>query len=258
MNELIIREDKAGVAYLTLNRADAYNSLSMDMMNALHEALETVDRDMDTRVIVIRGSGRGFCAGHDLKEMLSNDTPAFHQQVFETCSTLMQKITNLTIPVIAQIHGVATAAGCQLVATCDLAISSDQSRFGTPGVNIGLFCSTPMVALTRSVSSKHAMELLLTGDLIHADRAEQMGLINHAVEESQLESTVESLAEKIASKSRKTLSIGKQAYKDQQSLGLGEAYQHCSKVMADNLQTQDAREGIDAFISKRKPVWSHR
>ncbi len=258
MSTLIQRLDQEGVTYLTLNRPDAYNSLSLGLMNELTEILNAIDADLAVRTVVIKGAGRGFCSGHDLKEMLNAGDEAFYHQTFQMCSVLMQTIVNLSIPVIAQVHGVATAAGCQLVASCDLAYAADNSRFATPGVNIGLFCSTPMVALSRSVHPKHSMELLLTGELISAQRAEQIGLINQAVNVNDLDAFVAEKAQLIASKSRKTLQIGKHAYHQQRDLPLGEAYAVCSQVMTSNMLIDDAQEGIDAFIQKRQPEWKHQ
>ena len=257
-SEILLREDSDGVCYLTLNRLDAYNALSMEMMQTLSAELDKITEDISVRVVVVRGGGKGFCAGHDLKQMLGEGQESYYQATFDTCSELMQRIVNLPVPVIAQVHGVATAAGCQLVASCDLAVSADNARFATPGVNIGLFCSTPMVALTRAVAPKHAMELLLLGDLISADRAAQMGLVNWVVAVDELDEYVATVAGKIASKSRKTLSIGKQAFYKQSEQTLAEAYSSCARVMTHNMLTDDAQEGIDAFITKRKPNWSHR
>ncbi|WP_136681026.1 enoyl-CoA hydratase [Neptunomonas sp. XY-337] len=257
MSQLIEESIVDGVAHVTLCRPDAYNSLSMELMTALTEALVNYDSDESVRVVVIAGAGKGFCAGHDLKQMIAADSMEFNETTFKQCSTLMQTIVNLSVPVIAQVHGVATAAGCQLVASCDLAFAAQSARFGTPGVNIGLFCSTPMVALTRAVQPKHAMELLLTGQLIGAERAVEMGLINQHVEDETLNSHVVSVAQLIASKSRKTLTIGKQAFNQQRNLTLESAYEHCSQVMVDNMQTDDAQEGIAAFIEKRHPKWRH-
>lgn len=257
-DQLLIRDDHQGICTLTLNRTDAYNALSMELMNAISHELDAIKDDISVRVVVIQGGGKGFCAGHDLKQMLDAGEEEYYQCTFDTCSAMMQKIVNLPVPVIAKVHGVATAAGCQLVASCDLAVATDRSRFATPGVNIGLFCSTPMVALTRAVAPKHAMELLLLGDMISADRALEMGLINWAVPEENLNSFVAEISGKIASKSRKTLSIGKNAFYNQKEQSLAEAYGNCAKVMTDNMLTTDAQEGIDAFINKRKPEWTHR
>lgn len=257
MSQLVQRTDVNGVATLTLSRATAYNSLSMALMMALIHELNLLDDDISVRVVVIKGDGKGFCAGHDLKEMLDSGEESFYENTFNTCSQMMQRIVSLSIPVIAQVHGVATAAGCQLVASCDLAYATESARFGTPGVNIGLFCSTPMVALSRAVSQKHSMELLLTGELISAVRAEQMGLVNKVIVESDLEAYVGGVATLIASKSRKTLSIGKKAFYEQKELPLADAYARCSRVMTENMMIDDAKEGIDAFISKRSPAWKH-
>ena len=257
-DSLLIRHDDDGVCTLTLNRPNAYNALSLELMQELIAVLSSIKDDLSIRVVLIQGSGKGFCAGHDLKQMLGEGTEAYYQETFETCSAMMQVIQSLPVPVIAKVHGVATAAGCQLVATCDLAVSSSKSRFATPGVNIGLFCSTPMVAITRSVAPKHAMELLLTGDLINAERAESIGLINWQVDENELDSFANNLACKIASKSRKTLSIGKQAFYQQLNKPISEAYGQCSSIMTENMLIEDAQEGIDAFITKRPPNWKHQ
>ncbi|WP_432472694.1 enoyl-CoA hydratase [Amphritea sp. HPY] len=257
-DSLLLRDDADGICILTLNRPDAYNSLSLELMQALICCFDEIADDTSVRVLVLKGSGRGFCSGHDLKQMLGEGEEDYYQCTFDTCSTLMQRIVNLPIPVIAQVHGVATAAGCQLVASCDLAVASNSSRFATPGVNIGLFCSTPMVALSRAVSKKHAMEMLLLGDMINAERARDIGLINWAVADEEVESLTLQVAGKIAARSRKAISIGKQAYVTQIDKPLAEAYEQCSRVMTGNMLTYDAQEGIDAFINKRKPEWQHR
>ncbi|MET3999634.1 enoyl-CoA hydratase [Marinobacterium sp. MBR-109] len=257
-HSLLQRQDHEGVATLMLSRPDAYNSLSMELMQALHAELDAIADDQTIRCVVIKGSGKGFCAGHDLKQMLGEGEEDYYRCTFNTCARLMQRIVSLPVPVIAQIHGVATAAGCQLVATADLAVAADNARFATPGVNIGLFCSTPMVALSRAVQPKHAMELLLTGELISAQRAYEIGLVNRLAPEAELDRAVAELAGKIASKSRRTLQIGKQAFQRQRELPLADAYAACSEVMVENMLTEDAQEGIDAFINKRKPEWTHR
>lgn len=259
MSQLLLeRQDHEGVATLTLSRPDAYNSLSLELMQHLHAELDRIADDAGVRCVVLRGAGRGFCAGHDLKQMLGEGEEAYYRCTFETCSRLMQRVVSLPVPVIAQVHGIATAAGCQLVASADLAVAADSARFATPGVNIGLFCSTPMVALSRAVQPKHAMELLLTGDLVDAQRACDMGLINQLVPEDELDPAVAALAAKIAAKSRKALQIGKQAFYRQREMPLADAYAFCSEVMVGNMLTDDAQEGIDAFINKRKPEWRHR
>ncbi len=251
----VLRSDANGVSRLTLNRPSAYNSLSIGMMEALIETLREIDLDPSVKVVVIEGAGKGFCAGHDLKEMKANPTRDFRTKTFATCSEMMMTVIGLRQPVIAKVHGIATAAGCQLVATCDLAIASDDARFGTPGVNIGLFCSTPMVALSRAVHRKHAMEMLLTGDMVPAAKAVEIGLINRTAPAEALEDEVSSFASKIAGKSGLVLKTGKEAFHKQIDMTLAEAYAYCAEVMTDNMSYDDADEGIAAFIEKRKPVW---
>ena len=248
-----------GVTTVTLNQPERRNSLSMAMLETLSEVLASLATDADTRVVVLAGEGRVFCAGHDLKEIREQfDRHAFQVALFERCSAVMQQIVHLPKPVIARVAGVATAAGCQLVASCDLAVAADTARFATPGVNIGLFCSTPMVALSRNVSRKHAMEMLLTGEMISASRAEEIGLVNRVVDEQVLDDTVYRLARTIADKSSHTLRIGKEAFYRQLGMPLAEAYDYTAKVMADNLQADDAQEGICAFLDKRTPEWKDR
>ncbi len=254
--QLISRQHQQGVTTLTLLRADAYNALSDELISALTQTLETLADDSRTRVVVLRGSGRGFCAGHDLKQLIQDDDGQRQQQTFDNCSKLMLTINRIPQPIIAQVHGIATAAGCQLVASCDLAVAEQGARFATPGVNIGLFCSTPMVALSRTVSQKHAMEMLLLGEMISAERAYQMGLINRVVPADQLEQTVQAMAENIAAKSGHCVSTGKQAFYRQLNQPLESAYADCSKIMGCNIQHPDAKEGIDAFLNKRQPQWN--
>lgn len=254
---LVLRNDVGAVATLTLNRPKAYNALSIGLMEAVLAELEALDRDPSIAVVVIEGSGRGLSGGHDLKEIQANPSPEFRQKTFETCSRMMLAITRLRQPVIAKVHGIATAAGCQLVATCDLAVSAESARFGTPGVNIGLFCSTPMVALSRAVPRKQAMEMLLTGELIHADTALSIGLINRAVPDDQLDAATTELADVIASKSHKVLKTGKEAFHKQIEMTLEDAYHYAGSVMVDNLTYNDTTEGISAFIDKRPPLWKH-
>ena len=252
---LLLREDRDGVAWLTMNRPQARNALSMGLMTALEQALEAVAQDASVKVAVIAGAGPAFCAGHDLREVRGADGST-HERLFAQCSRLMQAITGLRMPVIARVHGVATAAGCQLVATCDLAIAADTARFATPGVNIGLFCSTPMVALSRAVGRKAAMEMLLTGELISAEQAARLGLINRAVPEAELDEAVWSLARQIASKSRAVVALGKPAFYRQAEMTLTDAYAYTADVMVRNMRERDAAEGIDAFLEKRAPVWA--
>jgi len=253
---LVLRHDDEGVTTLTMNRPQARNALSQGMLRALLDAFIEVSTDEAVRVVILAGTGPGFCAGHDLKEIKAqNYSRNYAEQLFADCAELMQTIIRLPKPVIAQVHGIATAAGAQLVASCDLAISSQEARYATPGVNIGLFCSTPMVALSRNLSNKHAMQMLLTGDLIDAQNAYRMGLVNEVVDAEELETKTMELAQKIASKSPLTVAIGKEAYYRQAELPLSEAYDYTKEVMVQNLGARDAQEGISAFIEKRHPVW---
>jgi enoyl-CoA hydratase/carnithine racemase len=255
----VLRTVADGVATLTLNKAQARNSLSLATLQELHSALLAVGADPTVRVVVLAAHGPAFCAGHDLKEIRAHagDT-AFYEKLFTTCAQTMTAIVRLPKPVIAKVRGIATAAGAQLVASADLAIAADTARFATPGVNIGLFCSTPMVALSRNLSRKHAMEYLLTGDLYSAAEAARVGLINRAVPEDQLDAAVDELARKIASKSPLTLKVGKEAFYRQAELGLDEAYAYTAAVMVHNLLSADAAEGIAAFLEKRVPEWCGR
>ncbi|HCR45434.1 MAG TPA: enoyl-CoA hydratase [Marinobacter hydrocarbonoclasticus] len=258
-DELVRVHTENGVATVTLNQPERRNSLSMALLEALSEVLEQIAGDGSVRVVVLAAAGKVFCAGHDLREMREQfDSHDFQLRLFRQCSKVMQQIVNLPKPVIARVAGVATAAGCQLVASCDLAVAEKGARFATPGVNIGLFCSTPMVALSRNVSRKHAMEMLLTGELIDAARAEQIGLINRAVEPEALDETVYGMATTIAAKSGHTLKIGKEAFYKQLEMPLAHAYDYTANVMAENMQANDAREGISAFLDKRDPDWQHK
>ena len=252
------RSDAAGVRRLILNRPQARNALSVAMMKALLAALEAAGRDPQTRVVVIAGAGPAFCAGHDLREISADPRRETYEHIFALCSELMLTITRLSKPVIAEVHGVATAAGCQLVATCDLAIAAEEARFATPGVNIGLFCSTPMVALSRAVGRKAAIEMLLTGELIDAARAREIGLVNRVVPRAELRAAVAALACQIAGKSAFTVAIGKEAFYRQAELDLAAAYRYAAEVMTTNMLAADAEEGIDAFLAKRTPLWQDR
>jgi len=252
---LVLRSDENGISNLTINRPKSYNALSIACMEALIEEINKVSDDSSVKVVILSGSGKGFCAGHDLKEMRGNPEREFYENTFNICTRMMMSIINCPKPVIAKVHGIATAAGCQLVATCDLAVADENARFATPGVNIGLFCSTPMVGLSRNVPRKHAMEMLLTGDFISAHRAYEIGLINRVVPDEQLDESTLELAQKIASKSPLTLNIGKKAFYVQLDKNITSAYEYCSKVMVENMMARDAEEGIDAFLEKRNPVW---
>ena len=253
--EYVLRQYKGPACELIINRPKAYNALSIDCMESLTSEFKALSRDSKASVVILSGAGKGFCAGHDLKEMRSNPGREFYEKTFEACSRMLLSIINCPKPVIAKVHGVATAAGCQLVATCDLAVADEGAQFATPGVNIGLFCSTPMVALSRNVSSKHALEMLLTGDFISAERAYQIGLVNRVVPSDELDAAAYDLAEKIASKSPLTIEIGKRAYYKQMDQDLLSAYEYCSRVMVENMMAKDAEEGIDAFLEKRQPHW---
>jgi enoyl-CoA hydratase/carnithine racemase len=256
----LLREDRGPVAVLTLNRPSARNSLSEPLIAALHGALDAIAHDPTVRAVVLAARGPAFCAGHDLKELTARRAEpdggrGYFQTLMTACSAAMQAIVTLPKPVIAAVQGVATAAGCQLVASCDLAVASEQASFATPGVDIGLFCSTPMVALSRNVPRKQAMEMLMTGEPIGAARAREIGLVNRVVPAGTELAAAIDLAELIARKSAATLRLGKQAYHRQADMSLVDAYAFACEVMTENMMLADAREGIGAFIEKRAPVW---
>jgi enoyl-CoA hydratase/carnithine racemase len=258
MTAILLEERSDNVLRLTLNRPQARNALSIELMTALLGALGRAAKDPQTRVVVIGGAGPAFCAGHDLRELREDQRREAYEHVFALCSELMLAIVRLPKPVIAEINGVATAAGCQLVATCDLAVAAEDARFATPGVNIGLFCSTPMVALTRAVGRKAAMEMLLTGELVDAAAARALGLVNRVVPRAELRDEVDGLARQIAGKSALAVAIGKEAFYRQAELDLASAYRYAAEVMTTNMLACDAGEGIDAFLAKRPPVWRDR
>lgn len=252
------REDGDGIATLLLDRPEAYNALSVGLMEAMLAELDRIAVDASTRVVVIAGAGRGFCAGHDLRELRANPDLDFYKHVFGLCSRLMQRIVSLPKPVIARVHGVATAAGCQLVASCDLAVAAEGARFAVPGVNIGLFCSTPMVALSRNIAPKHTMEMLLTGAPVSADDAFRIGLINKVVEKGAARDEAFKLARTITAKSALTIKLGKAAFYRQLDMSLPDAYRYTGEVMIENMMVRDAEEGISAFVEKRTPTWEDR
>jgi enoyl-CoA hydratase/carnithine racemase len=260
---IVLREDHGSVAMLILNRPEARNSLSQGMIDTLAAALIGIAKDKGVRAVIIAANGPAFCAGHDMKEMTARRADAdkgrgFFNHMFNSCAAMMQSIVNLPQPVIAAVQGPASAAGCQLVASCDLAVASREARFATPGVNIGLFCSTPMVALSRNVSNKHAMEMLLTGELVDAERAYEIGLINRVVDHGRERHEAIELANKIISKSSYVLKIGKEAFYKQRELDLAAAYRYTAQVMTENMLARDAVEGIGAFVEKREPKWEDR
>ncbi|MBI3453894.1 MAG: enoyl-CoA hydratase [Rhodospirillales bacterium] len=256
---VLLREDRDGVATLTMNRPAQRNALSVGLMSAMQAELDRIAGDPSVKAVIVAGNGPGYCAGHDLKEMRANPGRQAYEALFGQCSRLMLTITRLPKPVIARVRGIATAAGCQLVATCDLAVAARGARFATPGVNIGLFCSTPMVALSRAVGRKQAMHMLLGGDTIDAEMAKTYGLINEVVDDGDLDAATTALAAKIAGKSPLTVAIGKEAFYRQAELGVEAAYAYASEAMTRNMLARDAENGIDAFINKQPPPeWQGR
>jgi enoyl-CoA hydratase/carnithine racemase len=255
---LLIAEVTGGVATLTLNRPAQFNALSSALIGELQAALDRVAGDPDVRVVVLAARGRGFCAGHDLKEIRAMDDVAAVEALFAQCSRMMTAITQLPQPVIAKVHGLATAAGCQLVASCDLAVAALTATFATPGVNIGAFCSTPGVALGRAVSRKHAMEMLLTGEAADAERAQAIGLVNRVVAPDALDAEVDGLARLIASKSPAAIASGKKVFYQQLEMPLGQAYAFAGQVIARDFFGDDGKEGVEAFLNKRAPQWRRR
>lgn len=255
---LVLRRDGEGICWLTLNRPQARNALSIALMNELQAAIDAAAADRETRVVVIAAAGTAFSAGHDLREIRANPGRQHYEALFAQCSRLMMSLVRLSKPVIARVHGVATAAGCQLVASCDLAVAASTARFATPGVNIGLFCSTPMVALSRAIGRKPAMEMLLSGEMIDAEEARRLGLVNRVVPEAELDRQVAALAALIATKSQLTLAMGKEAFYRQAELGIEAAYAYAGEIMTRNMLAHDAEEGIDAFLAKRPPIWEGR
>jgi enoyl-CoA hydratase/carnithine racemase len=260
---VLLREDLGEVAVLTLNRPAARNSLSEALIAALTDALARIATERSVRAVVLAANGPAFCAGHDLKELTAHRSApdrgrAYFRHVMDSCSAMMQAIVHLPKPVIAAVGGTATAAGCQLVASCDLAVASTAASFATPGVDIGLFCSTPMVALSRNVAPKHAMEMLLTGEAVSAEDARRIGLVNRVVPAGRERDAAMELARKIASKSALTVKIGKEAFYRQLEMNLADAYAYASQTMVENMLARDAEEGIGAFIEKRTPQWQDR
>jgi len=257
-SKIIVNSSNNGISRVKLNDPKTYNALSLETLKSLIEIFNNFDRDDKTKVIVIEGLGKGFSAGHNLKEISSLKGKPEYKELFSLCSKLMMCIINNSKPVIAKVHGASFAAGCQLVASCDLALSTSDAIFATPGVNIGLFCSTPMVAVSRNVGRKKTMKMLLTGESITAQHAKEIGLINDHYEKEKLEDEVVKISELISSKSNKIIKIGKEAFYKQLEMSLEEAYKYTSEVMSENMMALDAKEGISAFIEKRKPIWKNK
>ncbi|AFO91157.1 enoyl-CoA hydratase [Phaeobacter inhibens] len=260
---ILERHDSNGIATLHLNAPDRLNALSDAMLAAFQAELDSLRDDRETRVVILAGRGKAFCAGHDLREMTAgrqaeDGGQTYFADLFARCTEVMLGLQQIPQPVIAQVHGIATAAGCQLVASCDMAVAAEGTRFGVNGVNIGLFCSTPMVALTRNISRKHAFEMLTTGEFINAARAEELGLINRIAAAEDLEQTTKALAQTVAGKLDAAVKIGKRAFYDQLQLPTADAYAHTGAVMVENLMLRDTIEGIDAFLEKRDPDWKNR
>ena len=256
---LVIRQDSSdnsGVATLTLNNPKQFNALSVALLSALQKALDEIAKDKSIRVVVIAAEGKAFCAGHNLKEMRAHSDREFHQDLFNQCSQMMLTINRMPQVVIAKVQGIATAAGCQLVAACDLAVASRTAKFATSGINVGLFCSTPAVAVSRNLSPKQAFEMLITGEFIDAETAAVQGLINRVADPEQLDSVLQELVDAIISKSPVATSTGKKMFYNQLAMELPDAYEYASQVMVDNMMTNDVAEGIDAFIEKRQAVWT--
>ncbi len=260
--DILLREDIEDVTILTMNTPKSLNALSDAMLSTLHQSLDSIANTPEIRAIILRGEGKAFCAGHNLKEMTAarvaeDKGQAYFSDLFSRCGALMQRILTLPQPVIAQVHGIATAAGCQLVATCDMAVAADTTRFGVNGVNIGLFCSTPMVALSRNIPRKRAFEMLTTGRFISATEAADYGLINMAVSEDTLEAETMKLAQTVAGKLGKAVRIGKQAFYEQLQMPINDAYSYTGDVMATNMMYNETAEGVAAFLGKREPTWEN-
>jgi len=253
-----VKNLSGGITVVTINEPKTYNALSFKNLNDLIKIFQKLDKDRDTKVIILEGSGKGFSAGHNLKEVKNLKIKNKYQKLFNLCSKLMLQIVEGKKPVIAKVHGAAYAAGCQLVASCDLAYSTKEALFATPGVNIGLFCSTPMVAVSRKINKKPMMKMLLTGEPIKANYAKEIGLINDCFSKSELNKVVINIAKKIASKSNYTIKIGKQTFYKQLEMPLKKAYAYTSKMMTINMMAMDAKEGISAFLEKRKPMWKNK
>lgn len=254
---MLQRLDHQGVVTLTMSAPECFNALSEAMLQALHDALTEIADDSSVRCVVLAAEGKAFCAGHDLKQMRANPDKAYYQSLFARCGEVMQAIVNLPVPVIAKVQGIATAAGCQLVASCDLAVAARSARFAVSGINVGLFCSTPAVALSRNIARKRAMEMLLTGEFISAEQAAEWGLINRVAEDAALDDATQALTDSICAKSAVAVRTGKAMFARQLAMPLEDAYAFAGETMACNMLADDVAEGIDAFIAKRPPHWRH-
>ena len=257
---LLERHDTNAIAHLKMNAPEKLNALSEEMLSALQSQFDSLQNDRHIRAVILSGAGKAFCAGHDLKEMTAgrqaeDGGKAYFIELFQKCARMMTSIQKLPQPVIAQVHGIATAAGCQMVASCDMAVAADSTRFGVNGVNIGLFCSTPMVALSRNIPRKQAFEMLTTGQFINAERARELGLVNRIASEDGLQAATAELAETVASKLAVAVKIGKEAFYNQLQMPISDAYDYTGSVMAENMLFRDTEEGISAFIEKRDPNW---
>ncbi|NYT64610.1 enoyl-CoA hydratase [Alcaligenaceae bacterium] len=257
-NPVLLTQNDNGVVTLTLNRPQQFNALSEQLLDALQQALDAIASDDSVLCVVLAANGRAFCAGHDLKQMRANPDQNYYEDLFARCGRVMQSIVNLPVPVIAKVQGTATAAGCQLVASCDLAVAADTAKFAVSGINVGLFCSTPAVALTRNVAAKAAFEMLITGRFISASEAVGNGLINQAVAPDDLDAATDTLAQTICFKSPVAVRTGKSMFQQQRGMNLCDAYDYAGKVMAVNMMAEDVSEGIDAFMEKRAPIWKGR
>ena len=256
-DKLVILEEEEGISVISLNDQDSFNSLSIELLNQLFSTLKTADEDQSTKTIILKGIGRGFSAGHNLKEIQKNQTEEFYRNLLAASKKVMIILSNLKKPIIAEVHGVATAAGCQLVAACDLAYSDSKTKFATPGVNIGVFCHTPLVSVSRTIAKKHSMEMLLLGEFVNAADAKRFGLINDIFEPKELHNRVIGIAKIISSKSSYVMGLGKETFYTQLNMNLDEAYDYATERMIKNLKADDAKEGVEAFINKRNPNWKN-
>ncbi|MES9906620.1 MAG: enoyl-CoA hydratase [Sedimenticola sp.] len=252
---VLLRDECEGVVTLTLNRPAKYNGLSEEMLDALQGELRQIAGDESVRCVILAANGKAFCAGHDLKQMRATPEKAYYKKLFAQCGEMMQQVVTLPVPVIARVQGIATAAGCQLVASCDMAVAADSASFAVSGINLGLFCSTPAVALSRNISRKRSFEMLFTGRFIDSETAVEWGLINRAVPAEELDSAVKKLTDSICAKSRVPVRVGKEMFYQQLTMNLSDAYTFAGEKMACNMMSEDAVEGIDAFLERRKPTW---